>query len=341
MIDAERRARALAAMGNADVDALILGREANARYVSGARRLWLAGARAFAPGCVVVRATGDVHLLSTSDDGIPAAVPFDHLYALTWNPSSLMARLAAIPGLTDARRIGVDGLTPFMESLLGGAFPTSELVDGQSVMLAARRQKLPEEIDVIRRAIALVSQALDDVIAIAEPGIRERDLLARFEQRMCELGTTTPAFEGTFGHALPSSRVLEAGDRVVLDAGVLLDGYEGGLARTIVCGDPAPGASAADDLFATLLHTLQPGCASADLWAAWDATSNARPTQPMVHGVGLGFEPPIVGEDAETLVTGMTISLRAEVDGWVRRDIVVVRDTGAVPLRSLSPGTVQ
>ena len=38
-----RRARALAAMADAGVDALILGREANARYVSGARRLWLAG----------------------------------------------------------------------------------------------------------------------------------------------------------------------------------------------------------------------------------------------------------------------------------------------------------
>ena len=47
----ERRARVLEAMAERDVDALILGKEANARYVSGARRLWLAGARAFAPGC--------------------------------------------------------------------------------------------------------------------------------------------------------------------------------------------------------------------------------------------------------------------------------------------------
>src|SRR3954469_754786 len=142
-----RRARALAAMTDAGVDALVLGREANARYVSGARRLWLAGARPFAPGCVLVAATGDVHLLSVSNDGVPSDVPIEHLYPITWNPATLMARLAAIPGLAFPPNIGVDGLTPFMDSQLRTTFPNAELVDGQSVMLAARRQKLPDEIE--------------------------------------------------------------------------------------------------------------------------------------------------------------------------------------------------
>ena len=328
-MNAERRARALAAMADAGVDALVLGREANARYVSGARRLWLAGARAFAPGCVLVAATGDVHLLSTSDDGVPPDVPIEHLYAITWNPANLMARLRAIPELAAAHRIGVDCLTPLMESLLTGTFSGAELVDGQSVMLAARQQKLPEEVDAIRRAVAVATEALDAVIAIAQPGVRERDLLARFEQRMCELGTTTPAFEGTFGRVFPSDRVLAAGDRVVLDAGVLLDGYEGGLARTIVCGDSQLAATPADDLFTALLRAVKPGATGVDLWAAWDETGIGRPTQPVAHGVGLGLEPPVVGDDDAAFAAGMTISLRAEADGWVRRDTVVVTDTGA------------
>jgi Xaa-Pro aminopeptidase len=328
-MNAERRARALAAMADAGVDALILGREANARYVSGARRLWLANARAFAPGCVLVAGTGDVHLLNSSDDGVPADVPFDHLYAITWNPANLMARLAKIPGMAGASRIGVDALTPLMESLLGATFPTAELVDGQSVMLAARRHKLPEEIDAIRRAVGIATQALDEAIAAARPGVRERDLLARFEQRMCELGTTTPAFEGTFGHAFPSDRVLAAGDRVVLDAGVLLDGYEGGLGRTIVCGDPQPDSTPVDAVFAAMLAALVPGATGGDLWTAWDATGAARPSRPIVLGVGLGVEPPVVGDDVDALDAGTTVSLRVEVDGWVRRDTVVVTDDGA------------
>jgi Xaa-Pro aminopeptidase len=316
-------------MADAGVDALILGREANARYVSGARRLWLAGARAFAPGCVLVAATGDVHLLSGSDDGVPPDVPFEHLYAITWNPSKLMARLAAVPGLAAARRVGVDGLGPLMESLLAEPFPGAELVDGQSVMVAARRQKLPDEIDVIRRAVALATDALDTAIAAARPGVRERELIGRFEQRMCELGTTVPAFEGTFGQIFPSDRALAAGDRVVLDAGVLLNGYEGGLARTIVCGDPQPATTPADDVFSGLMPAVRPGASGTDLWAAWDATGVARPAVPIAYGVGLGLEPPVIGDDDVVFETGMTVSLRAEADGWVRRDQMVVTDAGA------------
>ena len=61
--------RTLDAMADAGVDVLLLGREANARYVSGADRLSVAGSRAFAPGCVVVRDTAAVHLLTVTDDG--------------------------------------------------------------------------------------------------------------------------------------------------------------------------------------------------------------------------------------------------------------------------------
>jgi len=299
-------------MAAADLDALILGREANARYVSGARRLWLANARAFAPGCVLV-ASGDVHLLSTSDDGIPADIPLEHLYPITWNPANLMARLAAIPGLAHARRIGVDNLTPFMEAQLSATFPKAELADGQTPMLAARREKLPGEVDAMRRACVLTRIALDDVRAELRPGVRERDLLARFEQRMCELGTTTPAFEGTFGHTFPSDRVLDTGDRVLLDAGVLVDGYEGGLGRTTVCGGASPDATPADERLTTLLRGLRPGSVTEGLRDAFS--------------IGLGVEAPL-GAD-EVLVAGMTLSVRVEVSGWVRRDIVLVTDGGA------------
>src|SRR5207244_11238494 len=123
-----RRDRALQTMADHDVDALILGKEANARYVSGARRLWLAGARAFAPGCVLVRETRAVHLLSVTDDGVPPDIPVEHLYPITWNPANLFARLAAIPGLPAAQRIGVDGLTPLMETMLTATFPSAELI---------------------------------------------------------------------------------------------------------------------------------------------------------------------------------------------------------------------
>ena len=106
----ERLARALAEFSRDELDAVLLGREANARYVSGARRLWTVGARPFAPSCALVCEPTSVHLLSTWDDGIPPELPREHLYQMSWNPENLMAALAAVPGLADAKRIGVDGM---------------------------------------------------------------------------------------------------------------------------------------------------------------------------------------------------------------------------------------
>src|SRR5436190_23150329 len=91
--------RVLEAMQQSDVDVLLLGRESNAKFVTGAARLYLAGERAFAPGCVVVRATGAVHLLSVGDVGIPLDIPRDRLYPITWNPATLVSTSAALPGV--------------------------------------------------------------------------------------------------------------------------------------------------------------------------------------------------------------------------------------------------
>jgi Xaa-Pro dipeptidase len=240
-----------------------------------------------------------------------------------------MARLATIDGLAGARQVGVDGLTPLMESLLRDTFPRAALVDGQSLMLGVRRHKLPEEIDAIERATAVATAALDDVIAGAHTEVSERDLVARFEQRMCELGTTTPSFEGTFGHRFPSDRVLTAGERVPIDVGVLVDGYEGGLGRTLIAGDGLASGTPADDLLDALVAAVRPGATGADLWRVWDESGAPRPDGPIAHGIGLGLEPPFIGDDRTPFTPTMVLSIGVDVEGWVRRDVVLVTDDGA------------
>src|SRR5436309_2563525 len=85
-----RRERALAQMEAHGLDVLVLGRQANVRYFSGAPQLWVAGTRPFGPICTVVRSTGEIHLNSTWDEGIPEDIPHDHLYGLAWNPMTLI-----------------------------------------------------------------------------------------------------------------------------------------------------------------------------------------------------------------------------------------------------------
>src|SRR5919205_254108 len=131
-----RRERALAQMEAHDLDVLVLGRQSNVRYVTGAPQLWIAGTRPFGPVCVVVRATGEIYLNSTDDEGVPEEIGHDHLYGLAWNPLTLIDVLTKIDGAETARRVGTDAITPTFAVLLPDAFPNAELVDGELAMRA-------------------------------------------------------------------------------------------------------------------------------------------------------------------------------------------------------------
>jgi len=133
-----RRERALAQMGAHDLDILVLGRQANIRYVSGAPQLWIAGTRPFGPMCVVVRASGEIYLNSTDDEGVPEEIGHDHLYGLAWNPMTLIDVLKKVDGAEAALRVGTDAITPTFAALLPEAFPNAEIVDADMAGRTAR-----------------------------------------------------------------------------------------------------------------------------------------------------------------------------------------------------------
>ena len=155
-----RRQRALEQMAAHDLDVLVLGRQANVRYVTGAPQLWVAGTRPFGPSCVLVRETGAIHLLSTWDEGVPEDIPHENLYGISWNPMNTIAALQRIDGAATARRVGTDALSPVFAQLLPTVFPNAELVDGELAMRAARRIKTDEEVAALRESIAVAESAL-------------------------------------------------------------------------------------------------------------------------------------------------------------------------------------
>src|SRR5438270_1619766 len=203
--------RVLAEMEGQGVDVLLLGREGNARFVSGAQRLFLAGERAFAPGCVVVGQTAGVHVLSVTDFGIP---PENELYPPSWNPATLVDRVGGIPGVRSARRIGVDGLTPLFEGLITAAIPGAELVDGEAVMRRARRIKSPHEVARLRAAASVAAAVMDAAFDALAAGHTDEVIKAITMETMAKEGTTTAAFE---------PRVDREGPRVTVAVGVLRD----------------------------------------------------------------------------------------------------------------------
>ncbi|GFG75445.1 peptidase M24 [Mycobacterium botniense] len=337
------------------MDALLLSGVGDVHYVSGARQLGRAGVLPFAPVAVVLRHTARVHLLSTWDEGVPPEIGRDELYPLSWNPANLMAALARIPGLREARRVGTDGLTPVFAALIAELCPSAELVDAAAVMRSARRVKTPEEIICHQVAAAIAEAALSALTDALAPGISERELLGVYYERVAGLGVPYPPSESvcfatptrgpvTFRH-LVSDRRIGDGELVVLAPGALYAGYQAGLARTWVAGCSAPPGTS--DVAArcargmdALLAACRPGNTGADLYRAWASTGNPEPPVPLAHGLGLGAEPPLIGlgrGHGAKLDEGMVLSVQSwvaeeGVGGCLERATVLIEDAACSTL---------
>src|ERR1700739_4456233 len=113
--------------------------------------------------------------------------------------------------------------------------------------------KTPQEVEKMRRSGAVVREILDYVSGFVKPGATTMDLENVAAAKMAEMGAT-PAFKGYRGfpcvlctsvnsevvHGIPSAeRVLREGDIVSIDTGVVIDGYYGDSATTVLVGQKA------------------------------------------------------------------------------------------------------
>src|SRR5512146_1291321 len=111
--------------------------------------------------------------------------------------------------------------------------------------------KSVSELEKMRRSGRIVRQVLDELRDLVRPGITTMDLERAADRRIRELGAT-PAFKGYYEypcvlctsvnheivHGIPSEkRMLQDGDIVSIDCGVVLDGYYGDAAITVPVGE--------------------------------------------------------------------------------------------------------
>ena len=315
-----------------DLDVLVLGRQANVRYFSGAPQLWVAGTRPFGPICTVVRSSAEIHLNSTWDEGMPDDIPHDRLYGLAWNPMTLIKVLQGIDGAATARRVGTDALTPSFAELLPIAFPKAELVDGEIAMRAARRIKTPDEVIALRGALRVAQDAMASAVGELRAGITEKTLAGVLLEAEAAGGVSTPATqdaawvtsrEHPWRRARSDGRVHN-GDLVAFGAGALADGYLGEVGRTWPVGDVEDSAipvlyDRSSELWEKLVAACTSGEPASGLLSAYEATNEPLPPMPVAHGLGLGFDPPVVSPHLrptaakEILEPGMVLAVTGYV----------------------------
>ncbi len=286
--------RTIDALAAAGVDLLLVGREANAAYVSGANRLALAGTRPFAPGCAVVTATRAIQLLSITDDGIPPEIPTERLFPITWNPATMLAAVARAVGDTRVHRLAIDELTPMWTRLLAAAFPDAALVDGEALLREVRRRKDDDDRRALGVAGAAANTAARTAIAAPDPVGAALAAIGRY-------GTARPSFTPV---------VRRAAARTSVRIGVVHDGWEGVVARTADPDDPA----------ATLLASALAACTAGTM------VGTLRSATVSVEGVGMGHEE--LADDA-VLEPGMTVAVVvADADGIEAGETIAIT-TGA------------
>ncbi|MGH9490093.1 MAG: type I methionyl aminopeptidase [Terriglobales bacterium] len=136
----------------------------------------------------------------------------------------------------------------------------------------------PRELEHLRKSGLAVYEVLGEIIAAVAPGVSTWDLEVVAERAIRQRGAT-PAFRGYRGypcvlcasvneevvHGIPTrKRLLRAGDVLSLDCGVVLDGYYGDSATTVVVGGgEAPLPAAVQRLLAATQESLAAGIACA------------------------------------------------------------------------------
>ncbi len=130
--------------------------------------------------------------------------------------------------------------------ILGGG--GIELVPTRGLVEAQRALKDEGEIEAIRRASLLADRSLEQLLTEPWVGRTEIELARRLRVLVLEAGGDDVAFEvilasgpnGALPHARPGERRVQERDAVVIDFGVLADGYRSDVARTLHVGDVPP-----------------------------------------------------------------------------------------------------
>ncbi len=113
------------------------------------------------------------------------------------------------------------------------------------ILLDMRAVKDEEELNNIKIACDIACDALDHIVPILKPGIKEIDIALEIEYYFKKNGSEGVSFDTIVGfeenaamaHARPSNRALKNGEFVLIDFGCKVNGYCSDMTRTFAVGN--------------------------------------------------------------------------------------------------------
>lgn len=322
----KRIARAEEQRKKAGLDALLVWKDENCRYLTDLRPQLIAGKTTALNGALLIERRNPILFCSGGErDRVDRTMPWlDEVHTIpiieekalvSGMVEKILGPVLRKYGLADAK-LGLDEANTIFVNALTEKFPKLLIEDGDTPMQQARMIKLTEEIALLEEATAIADAVTASGIAAIAPGVRECEVAGEAMRTLFRLGgeyahVMTPFVASGENMAPPhricSEKIIRHGDIVFIDIGANWNGYFGDVARTTICGK----ASAEQKKIYTAVYEglqagiaeMRPGRTNKDVAEALIRTAGKHGFADRFlslfigHGVGIGAnEPPYIGE---------------------------------------------
>lgn len=351
---AARLARLRSALAEAELDALVVTKPQNVRWLTG-----------FTGSVAAVAVTGESLTLVTDDryrtmaDEQLGTAAVEARVEIERDQSGPLRR-----AIGSAARVGLEAghvtwaRARDIEGWLAGSAVTPTL----SLVEDLRRDKDAGELARLERAAAIADEALERVAPGLVAGRTEREVARELERAMVERGADGLSFPTIVAsgpnsakpHAVPSDRAIAPGDPVVIDFGAAVDGYGSDMTRSFLVEPVDPVAldrfRAVEEAQAAGVAAVAAGVEERAVDAACRTSLAARGlgdafTHGTGHGIGLEIheDPFLSTRSTGVLRSGWVVTVEPGIylPGWggIRiEDSVVVTDDGCRALTRFPKG---
>ena len=247
---AGRIARVRALMEERGYDAVVVRDEANLRWLTGAEGVF--DFTGELPHAAFI--TADACFLHTDSryynsfvehmpEGSPWELDMEAVAIPTWVAERARATRCRVVAVEDTMELAF--YTALMRALEDASIAAA-LPQMHGDLRRMRAVKDEEELALMRRAQAITDAAFQHMLTFIQPGMTEKAIKLELENFMYESGADGLAFASIVAsgpnaanpHAIPSDRVVQKGEFVLMDYGARYRDYNSDMTRTVCLGEP-------------------------------------------------------------------------------------------------------
>ncbi len=161
-------------------------------------------------------------------------------------PAAAFAGAASALGLTGKTLAIEENVLRVRElRLLEASAADVHFAPAEPILADMRIRKNAAEVAKMRQAVAITEEALEAVLLDIRVGMSERSIAERLTVELKRRGAEALAFDlavvsgpnSALPHGQPSDRKVRAGDLLLFDFGVTVDGYASDITRTVAVGE--------------------------------------------------------------------------------------------------------